>query len=343
MSYQYSLSQLGWKHFYQQQLTLDEWENNTAARVVGVERTLLHLLTTEGKHSLPISPNMPAITVGDWVLLDGESCFSRLLERTSLFSRKAAGTKVAEQLIAANVDTLFIVSSMNMDFNLNRIERYLTLAHKADVTPVIVLTKLDCCDQPQTYLDKVQDLGLLEVVMVNSHSEESVSQLISWCGMGETVALLGSSGVGKSTLVNTLLGDTVQRTHSIREDDAKGRHTTTGRSIHFLKTGGILLDTPGMRELQLAACEHGVEETFSEIINLATHCRFSDCQHQGEPGCAVKAAIDSGELDERRLNSYQKLMKEQAFNASSLAEKRAQDKAFGRYVRSVMDSKQRHK
>lgn len=249
MSYQYSLSQLGWKHFYQQQLTLDEWENNTAARVVGVERTLLHLLTTEGKHSLPISPNMPAITVGDWVLLDGGSCFSRLLERTSLFSRKAAGTKVAEQLIAANVDTLFIVSSMNMDFNLNRIERYLTLAHEADVTPVIVLTKLDCCDQPQTYLDKVQDLGLLEVVMVNSHSEESVSQLISWCGMGETVALLGSSGVGKSTLVNTLLGDTVQRTHSIREDDAKGRHTTTGRSIHFLKTGGILLDTPGMREL----------------------------------------------------------------------------------------------
>lgn len=343
MSNQYSLSQLGWKHFFQQQLTLEEWEAYTIARVVGLERSLLHLLTADGKQDLPITPHMPGLTVGDWLLLDAQNRFQRLLDRSSLFSRKAAGTKVATQLIASNVDTVFIVSSMNQDFNLNRIERYLALANEAGVRPVIVLTKLDCCDDPHTFHSKVRALDqLLEIVMVNSLNTESVDQLKVWCTTGETVALLGSSGVGKSTIVNTLLGTQVQLTHSIREDDAKGRHTTTGRSIHFLSEGGLLLDTPGMRELQIADCEHGVEETFPEIVELASRCKFSDCQHDNEPGCAVKAAIEAGTLDERRLISYQKLMREQAFNAATLAEKRARDREFGRYVRSVMDDKRKN-
>ena len=342
MTIHYSLPQLGWKHFFQQQLTLEEWEAFTIARVVGLERSVVHLLTTDGKQSLPITPHMPGITVGDWLLLDDEYRFLRLLERSSLFSRKASGTKVATQLIAANVDTVFVVSSMNLDFNLNRIERYLALAHEAGVAPVIVLTKLDCCDSPQDYQSQVQALSsLLEVVIVNSLDADSVNQLKAWCATGETVALLGSSGVGKSTIVNTLLGSEIQRTHSIREDDNKGRHTTTGRSIHFLAAGGLLLDTPGMRELQLADCEHGVEETFPEIVELATRCKFSDCNHNSESGCAVREAIESGKLDERRLVSYQKLIREQAFNAATIAEKRAHDREFGRYVRSVMDSKRK--
>ena len=157
------------------------------------------------------------------------------------------------------------------------------------------------------------------------------------------MVFLGSSGVGKSTLINTLLGGEIQHTQGFRADDDKGRHTTTSRSLHLLASGGVLLDTPGMRELQIADCEHGVEETFSEITNLASQCKFSDCSHQNEPGCAVRAAIEAGELNERRLVSYLKLMREQAFNTATLAEKRERDREFGRYVRSIMKSKHKNK
>lgn len=342
MTSNYTLPQLGWQPYFQQQLSLDEWEDAILARVTGVERSLLHLLTVDETRKLPVTPSMPGITVGDWLLLDKDGHFLRLLDRYSLFSRKAAGKKVASQLIAANIDTVFIVTSLNQDFNLNRIERYLTLANEAGVEPVIVLSKLDCCDEPDTYLDKIRTLRPApHVLLINSLETESVQQLLPWCGEGKSVAFLGSSGVGKSTIINTLLDKPVQGTQSIREDDAKGRHTTTSRSLHLLLHGGWLLDTPGMRELQLADCEHGVEETFPEITELTKQCKFSDCQHQGEPGCAVRAAIDNGTLDERRLASYQKLMREQQFNTASLAERRAQDREFGRYVRSVMDSKKK--
>jgi len=340
MTTQYSLSQLGWSPIFQQQLTLEEHEACTPARIVGQERSLLHLLTSHGKLTLPITPSIPEVTVGDWLLLDEAQQFHRLLERASLFSRKAAGRRAIKQLIAVNIDTLFVVSSMNLDFNLNRLERYLALANEAGVEAVIVLTKADCCSDPQEFLTKAQTLGeLLEVVAVNSLDRTSVEQLMAWCQPGRTVAFLGSSGVGKSTLINTLLTQSIQHTQSIREDDARGRHTTTGRSLHLLPTGALLLDTPGMRELQLADCEHGVDETFAEITTLSKQCRFSDCQHQGEPGCAVRAAVDEGELDERRLNSYLKLLREQAFNKATLAERRAQDREFGKHIRSVMKSK----
>ena len=344
MSNEYSLSQLGWHHFFQQQLTLDEWETFTIARVSEVDRSQLQVLSENTKHTLPVTHTMPPITVGDWVLFDGDERFQRLLERSSLFFRKAAGTKVSTQLIASNIDTVFIVSSLNLDFNLSRIERYLVLTNEVGVEPVVVLTKVDCCESPQDYVDQVKAANpCLQIETVNSLEANSVSKLLSWCGVGKTVVFLGSSGVGKSTLINTLLGGEIQHTQGIREDDDKGRHTTTSRSLHLLASGGVLLDTPGMRELQIADCEHGVEETFSEITNLASQCKFSDCSHQNEPGCAVRAAIEAGELDERRLVSYLKLMREQAFNTATLAEKRERDREFGRYVRSIMKSKHKNK
>lgn len=344
MSNPFSLSHLGWNHFFQQQLSLEDYEACTPARVSGQERSLLQLLTEGGGVSLPVSPSMEAITVGDWLLLDGEGRYHRLLERASLFSRKAAGREARRQLIAANVDTVFVVSSMNLDFNLNRLERYLALTKEADVEAVIVLTKADCCERPAGYVAQAQGLGAtLEVVAVNSLDKTSVDRLLPWCTPGKTVAFLGSSGVGKSTLVNTLSGHAIQQTQAIRGDDAKGRHTTTGRSLHPLPSGALLLDTPGMRELQLADCAHGVDEAFSEITALARQCRFSDCRHQREPGCAVRNAIEAGALDERRLESYLKLMREQAFNNATLAERRAQDREFGRYIRSVIKNRQEEK
>lgn len=338
-----SLSQLGWKAFFQHQLSLDDLSNLTIARVAVVERSQLTLLSLEGRKVISVTPAMPSITVGDWVLLDTELRFVRLLDRLTWLDRKAPGVESVRQLIAANIDTAFIVSSLNQDFNLNRIERYLALAHESGIEPVIVLTKKDLCSEPWHFVEQVQALDpMLAVVMVNATGPACLDDLSDWLGAGNTVAFIGSSGVGKSTLINTALGGQVQQTAGIREDDAKGRHTTSSRTMHLLSSGGVLLDTPGMRELQLADCEHGLDETFMDIVGLAEHCKFKDCQHESEPGCAVQQAIRSGELDERRLLNYQKLMKEQAFNSASLAERKAQDKSFGKMVKSVKKFKKSH-
>jgi len=339
-----SLTQLGWSPFFQQQLSLEEWSEHTPGRVTAAHRSHIEVLTEHDKIPLPLTPAMPALTVGDWVLLERDGRFRRALDRQSLFSRKAAGTRVAAQSIAANVDTLFIVSSLNDDFNLNRIERYLALAGEARVEPVVVLTKADLNADPTSAARQVQALDpFLAVAAVNALDHASCQVLEPWCGPGKTIALLGSSGVGKSTLVNTLLNRSEQATAGIREDDSKGRHTTTVRSLHLMPAGGILLDTPGMRELQLADCEQGLNEVFADIQALAARCRFADCRHEGEPGCAVRSAVDSGHLDPRRLINYRKLLREQALNGASLAEKRAKDRNLGRYYRSVQAASVRRK
>ncbi|MDF2153034.1 ribosome small subunit-dependent GTPase A [Vibrio sp. CAU 1672] len=336
------LKLLGWKPYFQQQLTLDDYQNTLLARIIAHHRSGYMLASEKGEIHLPIHAALPSMTVGDWVVLKQNQQFSRLLERRSLFSRKAAGSRVAEQLIAANVDTVFIVCSLNHDFNLSRIERYLALVNETEVEPVIVLTKADLCDDSDELKSQVQSLDpLLMVETVNSLDTSSVAKLMSWCGEGQTVAFIGSSGVGKSTLVNTLLCEQEQATGGIREDDSKGRHTTTSRSIHLLPSGGILLDTPGMREIQLADCETGVSETFSDVEALALHCRFSDCRHQTEPGCAVQSAIENGSLERRRFTNYQKLLREQAHNGATLAEQRVQSKQFGKMVRNVSGEKRK--
>lgn len=331
-----SLTQLGWQPYFQQQLSLDEYEKATIARVIGHHRSEYLLRTEHQLIHFPITHTLPLMALGDWLLLDNNGVFLRLLDRQSLFSRKAAGNKVAEQLIAANIDTVFIVCSLNFDFNLSRIERYLALANEAQVQPVIVLTKQDLCRDAEEKYRQVQALDpLLIIETVNALNYADCEKLTSWIGAGQTVALLGSSGVGKSTLINTLTGEQAQKTATIREDDSKGRHTTTARSMHFLPSGGILIDSPGMRELQLAECEDGVRHTFADIEQLAQQCKFADCHHINEPGCAVLHAVETGELSERRLANFNKLLAEQARNSASLQELRAKDKQFGKMVKSV--------
>lgn len=337
MNNNFSLSQLGWQPYFQQQLSLTELESHCIARVIAHHRTH-YVLQSEAKQTeLPITSNLPPLTVGDWLLLDQNMSYYRQLERKSVFKRKAPGSKVAEQLIAANVDTLFIVCSLNHDFNLSRIERFLALAHEAMVEPVVILTKKDLCQHALHKKQQVQALDVtLFVEVINGLDRNAVEVLLPWCRSGKTVSFIGSSGVGKSTLVNTLLGKQVQQTAAIREDDSKGRHTTRVREMSFLAAGGAIIDMPGMRELQLMDCEDGVHHTFEDIELLASKCKFSDCSHQGEPGCAIQRAIVNGVLDQRRLSNYNKLLTEQQRNTATLKQKRDKEKAFSKHCKVTL-------
>lgn len=242
------------------------------------------------------------------------------------------------------MDTAFIVSSCNHDFNLSRIERYLALAKEAQVEAVLILTKADMVneEQRQSYLAQLHQLQAhLVVLTLNALDIEDVKQLNDWCKIGQTVVLLGSSGVGKTTLSNSLCL-MQETTAAIRDDDSKGRHTTTARSLYFTHEGGLILDCPGMRELQLTDCEEGVRAVFSDIELIAKHCKFKNCQHQSEPNCAVLVALEAGELEPRRLSNYQKMLKEQARNAMTLAQSHQQDKVFGKLIKnSLKDKKSR--
>jgi ribosome biogenesis GTPase len=336
-----TLRDMGWAPFFQQQLTLEEAETLHPARVFAIQRTHITLMTEAGEIEVSLGGRWFQLdveerpTVGDWVLIPPSAdSIVRLLDRKSLLKRMSAGQNSEVQLIGANIDTLFLVTSCNADFNPRRLERYLALAYNAGVEPVVVLTKADLAEDPDSYVDEVRKVKSdLVVELVNALEGETIGSLKGWCGTGQTVALLGSSGVGKSTLVNTLSAVEVQATQGIREDDGKGRHTTTHRSLHLLPEGGLVLDSPGMRELAIAEVESGVAQMFDDVEALAAQCRFADCGHDTEPGCAVRGAIDSGELDEARLTSYLKLRREEAYNTESIAERHARNRDWAKMVK----------
>lgn len=319
------LRDLGWKPFFDQQLSADARASTVVARVSSQLGIAALLMGESGELRVPIqlAESAGEIAVGDWLVLRKEDHRAiQRLDRQTLLQRKAPGQGAAPQAIAANIDTLFIVSSCNEDFNLSRIERYIALALQTGATPVVTLTKADLCDDPEQLRQQAEQLhpGLI-VHTIDARKPEQVSNLLAWCGPGQTVALLGSSGVGKSTLGNALgAGDLA--TGRIREQDDKGRHTTTARSLHRLPSGGVLIDNPGVRELQLPDCEVGLSSLFADVIRIVLACRFRNCRHEGDAGCAVQAALESGELDERRYLNYQKLIAEQGRNEKSLAERR---------------------
>jgi ribosome biogenesis GTPase / thiamine phosphate phosphatase len=333
-----TLERLGWGPFFAQQLDDQALTQTPPVRVVAVHRSGLQIA---GDGIDEMIPRGPEATVGDWLLFDpARPRSSRVLERKSLIKRRAPGSDRQIQLIAANIDTVFIVTSCNQDFNIARLERYVALGLEAGIEPVIVLTKTDLVDDSAPWIDRAKAVSdRAPVVALDARGTEPTQALGAWCKPGRTVAFLGSSGVGKSTLTNALIGAQAIATQGIREDDARGRHTTTRRELHQVPCGCLVLDTPGMRELQLTDAAAGIADVFEDIEALADQCRFKDCQHETEPGCAVQAGLAEGRLAPARVARWRKLQAEDAFNSASVAERREKDRAFGKLVRSVLKAK----
>lgn len=336
MTPSHTLASLGWSNDFLRQLDADD--TAVPARVTGVHRDRLAVLTAVGAAELRLPPDLSAgdIAVGDWVLADpAMGRATRLLHRRSRIFRRAAGDPSREQLIVANVDAVFITTSCSEEFNEARLERYLALAHAGGVPPVFVLTKIDRTDDPDAYIDRLRAIGpAVPAVAVNAKTPEAARKLLPWCGPGRTVAFLGMSGVGKSTLASALTGIELE-TGEVREDDMKGRHTTTAREMHAIPGGGWLIDTPGMRELRLTDMADGIDETFAEIAALASQCRFRDCAHGPEPGCAVQAAVKSGAVDAARVERWKKLHEENAGHTASALDRKRKGKDLSQRVKQA--------
>ena len=328
------LRALGWSKYFADQATSAALSKTPPVRITQVHRNTLHI---QGVDLDMIIPGLHGVTVGDWLLFDADTPRnSQLLSRKSLIKRRAPGHDRKEQLIAANLDTAFVVTSCNNDFSLARLERYVAMAHEAGVTPVIILSKIDLTTEASDFAAQAQSISpQLSVVCLDARSPEAIELLRPWCQAGQTVAFLGSSGVGKSTLTNSLAGNEAIATQDVRASDDKGRHTTTGRQLHILPSGCAVLDTPGMREIQLTDVSVGLEETFADLHALKQNCRFNDCAHKTEPGCAVQAAVASGEVDVPRLQRWLKLVAEDVENTKFLANRKLRDRAKNKPEKSV--------
>ncbi|WP_105617156.1 ribosome small subunit-dependent GTPase A [Vallitalea okinawensis] len=323
-------------------------DHQKIGRVVEEHKNLYKVITeigyiigkVAGKLQYETDGNGDYPSVGDYVLLEHHSgdkaLITEILPRKSKFSRKIAGSQFEEQVVVTNMDELWICMALNKDFNLKRLDRYTTLAWDSGATPVIILTKADLCEDIDEALEEInQTIFGIDMIVVSSVEDIGLDLVMNRMEYGKTIALLGSSGVGKSTLINKILGNEEQETTDIMADD-RGKHTTTYRKLMLLDQGGIIVDTPGMKSVGLLNNDKQLDDTFKDIVEIGNLCRFSDCSHNSEPGCAIKAAIANGELSSERYNNYVKLKKEAAYMEKKLnkAALRRESKERGRHFKS---------
>jgi len=343
-----------WNTAWSDQLTNEKLHASVAGRVLLEHKHMYRVVTNDGEWLASLSGSFKHLAherrdypaVGDWVAVEkmpGEEkgIIHSILPRTSIFSRKVAGTATIEQIVAVNVDIVFLVMSLNLDFNVRRLERYMIAAWDSGANPVIVLTKKDVCDEPQPYIEQAEAVAFgVPIHVVSSVTGEGIAELQELLKDGKTAALLGSSGVGKSSLTNALCGEEVMAVKEIREDDDKGRHTTTHRELFRMPGGGLLIDTPGMREFQMWDNSESLDAGFKDVEELANSCRFNDCQHDGQPGCSVQEALDNGSLSQERYASYEKLKRELAY-IERKADAAARKAELGKWKQITKDARKR--
>jgi ribosome biogenesis GTPase len=348
-----SLSGLGWNESFERAWS-EHVAEREAARIVAVHKNRYLIATADGDMAAEVTGRLlygvdsplDLPTVGDWVavqILDDRSfaVIHSVLPRFSLIKRKTPGKTIDLQLVAANIDTVFIVQAADADFNLRRLERYLVIALESNIEPVLLLSKIDQIDDAALQ-DRLASVAKIEptlsVVALSNLTGQGLDQLQERLMPGRTYCLLGSSGVGKTTLLNRLLGEDLYATGEVREKDQRGRHVTTARQLSRLAGGALIIDTPGMREVGAIGQSTGIESAFSDIEELAIGCRFADCSHVHETGCAVREAVENGELDAKRYENYLKLRRESAYHERSYLEKRQKDKAFGKMAKEILKS-----
>lgn len=348
-----NLSALGFTSEHECYQNQDEFKDFTIGRVISEHRERYIVKTESTEYDCEIIGHMrysadsrsdfPA--VGDWVAVsefdDDKGLIHAILPRKNVIERQAVGKYAEKQIIASNIDYAFVVQALNRDFNINRLERYLTLCHASQVSPIIVLSKTDLleAEQLQDSISEVKSrISDVPILAISNEDKSGITQLSEYLQEGKTYCLLGSSGVGKSTLLNNLCGRELMDTLTISSGTERGRHATTHRELIVLEQGGVIIDNPGMREIGITDAG-GLETTYDPIIKLAKACKYRDCTHQHESGCAVIAAVDSGEMDQKSYENFLKLEREKSHFESTIAERRKKDKKFGKMVKQIKKEK----